>query len=99
MRVMLDTNILVSAFVFKSKRMNYLIDYLSKSHEIVICSYVVDELKELIKSKFNVKIKELDKFLNNFPFDLVYSPTTIENKLFDIRDGDDYITYCNNRRC
>ena len=91
MRVMLDTNILVSSFVFKSKRMNYLIDYLSKSHEIVICSYVVDELKELIKSKFNVKIKELDKFLNNFPFDLVYSPTTIENKLFDIRDGDDYI--------
>lgn len=91
MRVMLDTNILVSSFVFKSKRINYLIDYLSKSHEIVICSYVVDELKELIKSKFNVKIKELDKFLNNFPFDLVYSPTTIENKLFDIRDGDDYI--------
>ena len=75
----------------KAKKINYLINFLSKSHEIVICSYVVDELKELIKSKFNVKIKELDKFLNNFPFDLVYSPTTIENKLFDIRDVDDYI--------
>ena len=91
MRVMLDTNILISAFVFKSRKINYLIDYLSKSHEIVICSYVVDELKELIKSKFNVKVEELDKFLNKFPFDLVYSPTTIENKLFEIRDVDDYI--------
>ena len=91
MRVMLDTNILVSAFVFKSKKMNNLIEYLSKSHEIVICSYVVDELKELVISKFNVELKELDKFLNDFPFDLVYSPTTVENKLFEIRDIDDYI--------
>ena len=83
---MLDTNILVSAFVFKSKKMNNLIEYLSKSHEIIICSYVVDKLKNLVKSKFNVDLKELD-----FPFDLVYSPTTVENKLFEIRDVDNYI--------
>ena len=66
MRVMLDTNILISAFVFKSKKMNNLIEYLSKSHEIIICSYVVDELKDLVKSKFNVKVEELDNFLNKF---------------------------------
>ena len=88
---MLDTNILVSAFVFKSKKMNDLIYYLSKSHTIVICLYVIDELNDLISSKFNVKVEELDRFLNKFPFDLVYSPITIENKLFDIRDIDDYI--------
>ena len=91
MRVMLDTNILVSAFVFRSEKMNNLINYLSKSHEIVICSYVIDELKELTKSKFNVKLEKLDEFLNNFPFDLVYSPITIETKLFEIWDDSDYI--------
>lgn len=91
MRVMLDTNIMISAFIFKSKKMNSLIEYLSKEHDIIICSYVIDELKELVKSKFNVNVEELDKFLNKFPFNLVYSPTTIENKLFDIRDENDYI--------
>ena len=91
MRVMLDTNILISAFIFKSKKMNELILKLSKEHEIVICSYTVEELKELIKDKFNVKQADLDDFLKNFPFDLVYSPTNVENKLFDIRDDDDYI--------
>lgn len=35
MKVMLDTNILVSAFVFKSKMMNQLIYKLSTEHEIV----------------------------------------------------------------
>lgn len=91
MRIMLDTNILISAFIFKSMKMNDLISKLSKDHVIVICSYTIDELKELIKLKFNVSLKELDDFFKNFPFDLVYSPITIEKKLFTIRDDDDYI--------
>ncbi len=91
MRIMLDTNILISAFVFKSKKMNELISKLSKEHEIIICSYTVEELKELINSKFKVSQKDLDEFLKDFPFDLVYSPTNVENKLFEIRDKDDYI--------
>lgn len=91
MRVMLDTNILISAFIFKSKKMNELIYNLSKNHEIVICSYTVDELKALLKSKFKVNLNDLDRFLNKFPFDLVYSPTSVENKLFEIRDPNDYI--------
>ena len=91
MKVMLDTNILVSAFVFKSKKMNELIYKLSVEHEIVICSYTIEELKELIDTKFKVTQKDLDEFLKDFPFILVYSPTTVENKLFEIRDKDDYI--------
>ncbi len=91
MKVMLDTNILISAFVFKSKKMNELIYKLSKKHEIIICSYTVEELKELIGTKFKVSQKELDEFLKIFPFNLVYSPTSVENKLFNIRDKDDYI--------
>ena len=91
MKVMLDTNILVSAFVFKSKKMNELIYKLSTEHEIVVCSYTIEELKELIDIKFKVTQKDLDEFLKDFPFILVYSPTTVENKLFEIRDKNDYI--------
>ena len=91
MRVMLDTNILISAFVFKSKKMNDLIYKLSKEHEIVICSYTIEEIKGSIKSKFKVSEKALDTFLKDSPFALVYSPTSIDNKLFEIRDKDDYI--------
>ena len=91
MKVMLDTNILVSAFVFKIKKMNELIYKLSTEHEIVICSYTIEELKELIDTKFKVTQKDLDEFLKDFPFILVYSPTTVGNKLFEVRDKDDYI--------
>ena len=91
MKVMLDTNILISAFVFKSEKMNKLIYMLSKEHEIVICSYTIGELKELVDTKFKISQKALDDFLKEFPFNLVYSPTNIEKKLFNIRDEDDYI--------
>lgn len=91
MKAMLDTNVLVSAFVFKSKKMNELIYKLSVEHEIVICSYTIEELKELVDTKFKVTQKDLDEFLKDFPFILVYSPTTVENKLFEIRDKNDYI--------
>lgn len=91
MRVMLDTNILISSFIFKSSKINELINELSKNHQIVICSYTIEELKELIDSKFNVSQQCLDEFLKNFSYDLVYSPTYVENKLFEIRDDDDYI--------
>lgn len=91
MKVMLDTNIIISAFVFKSEKLNGLINKLSKEHTIIICSYVIKELQELIDTKFKVSQYELDEFLNNFSFDLVYSPTNVENKLVEIRDKNDYI--------
>ena len=66
MRVMLDTNILISSFIFKSSKINELINELSKNHQIVICSYTIEELKELIDSKFNVSQQCLDEFLKKF---------------------------------
>jgi putative PIN family toxin of toxin-antitoxin system len=91
MRVMLDTNILVSAFIFKSKKINELIEELSNKHKIVIASYCINELQDLIDYKFNVSIKALNDFLLTFPFELVYSPNDVEEKLFKIRDEEDYI--------
>ena len=91
MRIMLDTNILISAFIFKSKKINELIEVLSNEHEIVICSYCVEEMEEVINKKFKVDKKSLEKFLETFSFELVYSPSQLEEKKFEIRDEEDYI--------
>ena len=91
MKIMLDTNILISAFIFKSRKMNELIYKLSKEHEIIICSYTIEEIRKLIDKKFKVSIEVLDKFLDEFPFYQVYSPKNVEEKLFKIRDENDYI--------
>ena len=91
MRIMLDTNILISAFIFKSKKMNELIKVLSNEYKIIIASYCIDEMRDLIKRKFKVSINVLEKFLETFPFELVYSPIQVKKKKFEIRDEEDYI--------
>ena len=91
MKVMLNTNILISAFVFKSKIIYKLINKLSIEHQILISTYCLEELYEVVKKKFKVNIGEIDKFLESFPFEKVQTPKNVEEKLFEIRDEDDYL--------
>jgi putative PIN family toxin of toxin-antitoxin system len=87
---MLDTNILVSAIVFRSKHMNEIIRLLSEKHALVLCSYVVDELHEVINDKFPSHAGDVSKFRLELPFELVYTPQELpKHELFKIRDEDD----------
>ena len=90
MRVMLDTNILISAIIFNSRQMQDIIDALSSKHTLVLSSYVIDELREVVASKFSAKIADLDGFLSELPFEFVFTPKALPpHNLFIIRDKDD----------
>ena len=90
MRIMIDTNILISIIFFPSVRMNEVKTKLSKDHRIVICSYVIDELKTVTSRKFPHKLKVLDEFFTQLPFELVYTPEFYQMEgMPDIRDDKD----------
>jgi len=56
----------------------------------MICSYVVDEMKDVINRKFKSKINELDEFLQSFPFEFVYTPEYFNLSEYPgIRDASD----------
>lgn len=90
MRIMLDTNILISIVIFNSSKLkNMLIDICDK-HTLVISSYVIQELEEVINRKFFNKKQGLDNFLFELPYELVYTPSTILYKsALEIRDPKD----------
>ena len=90
MRVMLDTNVLISAFVFQSKHISDMIDVLTDEHTIVLSSYVIEELKRVVAAKFSHKSVSLDIFLTNLPFEFVYTPDNIDKDKYPaLRDIDD----------
>jgi len=90
MRVMLDTNILISAYVFKSDIMLEIIRRLGNKYSLVLSSFVIEELRRVVKEKFSTKVNELEKILLETPFELVCSPQILpEHDLFSIRDKDD----------
>lgn len=52
MRIMLDTNVLISALLFPGVKMDAMMNYIFTHHQLVLSSYVVDELKRVVKRKF-----------------------------------------------
>ena len=90
MRVMLDTNIIISAYVLKSRMMIELTERLASKYSLVLCSYIIDELRDVIKRKFPAKIMELEKILIETPFEYILTPQTLpKHNLFSICDEDD----------
>ena len=90
MRVMLDTNVLISAAVLTSRHMVELLDLLAEHHTIVLSTYVIDELKRVAREKFSGKNARVDRFLVELPFELAYTPERIEPSEYpDIRDAKD----------
>ncbi|MPN19026.1 hypothetical protein SDC9_166392 [bioreactor metagenome] len=90
MRIMLDTNVIVSLLLFPNRRMNAMMEYILAEHELVLSSFVVDELKDVVRRKFPAREHDVDTFLLKLSYDLVYTPEKIDGSLFDIRDEKDY---------
>jgi len=87
MKIMIDTNVLISAFVLSSQHMLELTDSISEHHTIVLSTYVLDELKRVTKIKFPRQYALLESFLRQLPFELVYTPEKLNPMDYpDIRD-------------
>ena len=90
MRVMLDTNIFISMIFFPSAQTRELARRLTDSCQIVVCDYVVEELRLVIERKFPTKQKFLDRFFMELPFELVYTPKILDSNAFpEMRDAKD----------
>lgn len=90
MRIMLDTNILISMLVFPNIKFNQTIDYITKNHTLVLSSFVIEELFAVVDRKFPSKRQVVDLFLSELTYELVYTPHNIPSNLFKIRDINDY---------
>lgn len=90
MRIMLDTNVLISALLFPGAKMNAMMETLFTKHDFVLSSYVVDELKDVVRRKFPKKEAVVEKLLFVMSYEFVYTPTEMDDSLFEIRDIKDY---------
>ena len=90
MRVMIDTNVLISALLFPGERINMLLYKIIKEHRLVLSSYVVEELLRVTRHKFEGKVEVVDVLLSQIPYELVYTPQQPKPGLFKIRDEKDY---------
>jgi len=90
MRIMIDTNVLISAALFPKSQISLLIKKVTDTQELVLCSYIIEELHEIFQRKFKDKTHLMDKFLYKLAYELVYTPNDIKEAEYpEIRDKED----------
>ncbi len=78
MRIMIDTNVLVSAILFPKSKLSMILWDIMLKHKLVLCSYTIDELHLVFERKFPDKINYLEAFLYEMTYELIYTPKKIE---------------------
>ena len=90
MRIMIDTNVLVSGLLFPDSQVNTVLLHIMSKHRLVVPSYVLDEFKDVIRRKFPKQAEQIDDLLKKLSYELAYTPDKMRKDLFAIRDIADY---------
>jgi putative PIN family toxin of toxin-antitoxin system len=90
MRIMIDTNVLLSSFLFPSPIMNAFINLVIDQHRIVLSSYIIDELNAVVAKKFPAKHNLVRHFFEELPYELFDRKTDFDKTLYPfVRDPKD----------
>ena len=92
MKIMIDTNILISAALFPGgKAAQAFYKAISFPYEPVVCDYIIEELKRKFEEKFPDKASDLDVFLHIYAsqVEVINTPTDIKDAEEKIRDYKD----------
>lgn len=88
MRVMIDSNIVISALLFPDGRIAALMRGLLVKHSICIASFSLDEIEKVVRRKFPHELEVVDAFLNELPYEIIRTPDRLPD-VPGIRDPND----------
>lgn len=74
MRIMLDTDVLLSALLFPSEQVDGMMRCVFEEHRLVLPTSVVEELSLAVKHRFPEKTPVIDRLLSSVSCEFVYIP-------------------------
>ena len=90
MRILIDTNIALSAFLSPDGRTADVLKFAIRAeHTICLCTWSIDELRVVVQRKFPDKMQALELFLLEFSYELLLTPAALPQDLSPIRDVND----------
>lgn len=86
MKIMLDTNVLISALVFGGKARSVLLDLIRSDHKLYVSDYVGKEFSEKVHQKWPDKADRLLELFYCLPVCFCESSKTMQGDLRDKKD-------------
>jgi len=86
MRVMIDTNVIISAILKEGSLLDLVVNEVAERQELILCDYIIKECYEVALKRFPSKIKIIDRLFANLRYELVSAPRFGEIKMKDVKD-------------
>lgn len=86
MRVMVDTNVIISAILKDGSLPDLVLSEVCENHELILCDYIISESYDVAKRRFPMKIPVLDKLFAKLCYELVPVPRLGEIQMRDVKD-------------
>ncbi len=86
MRILVDTNILISALLFPKSKPSRALIYVSEYHEMVLCDRNLYELRDVLKRKAPNSLPDAEVLLNELSYELIPATYNAEKLIRDAKD-------------
>ena len=74
MRIMIDTNVFLSAILKSGSVPDLVLNHVCEKHDLVLCDHIINECYDIATRKFPSKIIVLDNLFKHLRFELVTAP-------------------------
>jgi putative PIN family toxin of toxin-antitoxin system len=86
LKILVDTNILISAMMYPKSKPSLALYHAAKYHDLVLTDYNIVELRRIAETKFARAHPDIDLFLAEFSFELVFVPYSPQKLIRDAKD-------------
>lgn len=86
MRVMVDTNIIISTLLFPSSLPAKVLLHVANNHELILCDHIVVEIRDVVARKRSDLLADVDVLLAQLPHELVMAPKEPSKLISDPKD-------------
>ena len=86
MKILVDTNILISAILFPKSKVTKALLYITDYHEIILCDRNIIEFREVLNRKKPEKLADAEVFLAELSYELIPASYHAEKLIRDVKD-------------
>lgn len=86
MRILIDTNILISAILFPKSLIAKTLLYITNNHSIIFCDQNITELREVLRRKKPDKLPDAEVLLAELSYELIPAVYHTEKLIRDAKD-------------
>lgn len=87
MKILVDTNVLISALLYRTSKPSLALLHSAKYHELFLSDYNIAELHKIVGNKFPELQPDVDVLLAELAFEMIPAPQSPQKLIADPKDA------------